>query len=71
MNPNESLKTKFCLLGNKLLYDYAKAKNINHKRIGKYIIASSKDELEKLEGIYKKGILNSVNLDFLSKEKMK
>ena len=39
--PNESLKTKFCLLGNKLLYDYAKAKNIDHKRIGKYIIASS------------------------------
>ena len=69
--PNESLKTKFCLLGNKLLYDYAKAKNINHKRIGKYIIASSKDELEKLEGIYKKGVLNSVTLNFLSKEKMK
>ena len=69
--PNESLKTKFCLSGNKLLYDYAKAKNIDHKRIGKYIIASSKDELEKLEGIYKKGILNSVTLDFLTKEKMK
>ena len=69
--PNESLKTKFCLSGNKLLYDYAKAKNINHKRIGKYIIASSKDELEKLEGIYKKGVLNSVTLNFLSKEKMK
>ena len=69
--PNESLKTKFCLSGNKLLYDYAKAKNIEHKRIGKYIIASSKDELEKLEGIYKKGILNSVTLDFLTKEKMK
>jgi L-2-hydroxyglutarate oxidase LhgO len=69
--PNESLKTKFCLSGNKLLYDYAKAKNIDHKKIGKYIIASSKDELEKLEGIYKKGVLNSVTLDFLSKEKMK
>ena len=26
--PNESLKTKFCLTGNKLLYDYAEAKNI-------------------------------------------
>jgi L-2-hydroxyglutarate oxidase LhgO len=69
--PNESLKTKLCLSGNKLLYDYAKTKNIDHKRIGKYIIASSKNELEKLEGIYKKGVLNSVTLDFLNKEKMK
>ena len=69
--PNESLKTKLCLSGNKLLYDYAKTKNIDHKRIGKYIIASSKNELEKLEGIYKKGVLNSVTLNFLSKEKMK
>ena len=69
--PNESLKTKFCLTGNKLLYDYAEAKNINHKKIGKYIIASSKDELKKLDGIYKKGTLNSVTLDFLAKDKMK
>ena len=69
--PNESLKTKFCLTGNKLLYDYAEAKNINHKKIGKYIIASSKEELEQLEAIYEKGILNSVNLDFLSKDEMK
>ena len=69
--PNKSLKTKFCLSGNKLLYDYAKEKRINHKRIGKYIIASSKAEIEKLEGIYKKGILNSVTLNLLTKENMR
>jgi L-2-hydroxyglutarate oxidase LhgO len=69
--PSESLKTKFCLSGNKLLYDYVKAKNINYKKIGKYIIASSKDEQEQLEAIYKKGILNCVSLDFISKDKMK
>ena len=46
--PDKSLKTEFCVSGNKLLYDYAEVKGINHKRIGKYIIASSKDELEKL-----------------------
>ena len=69
--PDKSLKTKFCVSGNKLLYDYAEVKGINHKRIGKYIIASSKDELEKLEEIYEKGILNSVTLEFLTKNKMK
>ena len=69
--PNKSLKTKFCLSGNKLLYDYAKEKRINHKRIGKYIISSSKAEIEKLEGIYKKGILNSVTLNLLTKENMR
>ena len=69
--PNESLKTKFCISGNKRLYDYAKIKGINHNRMGKFIIASSKDELEKLERIYEKGISNSVTLDFLTKNKMK
>ena len=30
--PKSSLKTKFCISGNKLLYEYAKDKNINHKK---------------------------------------
>ena len=35
--PENSFKTKFCVSGNELLYEYANQKRINHKRIGKYI----------------------------------
>ena len=64
--PKHSLKTKFCISGNKILYEYAKHKRINHKKIGKYIIATCNDDIEELQKIYQKGTENSVPLDFLS-----
>ena len=69
--PEDSLKTKFCISGNKLLYEYANHKRINHKRIGKYIIASHKNDIEKLHKIYNQGIKNLVEVDLLSNRKMK
>ena len=69
--PENSLKTKFCISGNRLLYEYAKDKRINHKRIGKYIIASHKNDIEKLHKIYNQGIKNLVEVDLLSNRKMK
>lgn len=69
--PKHSLKTKFCISGNKILYEYAKHKRINHKKIGKYIIASCNDDIEELQKIYQKGIENSVPLDFVSAKTIK
>lgn len=69
--PENSLKTKFCISGNRLLYEYANHKRINHKRIGKYIIASHKTDIEKLHKIYNQGIKNLVEVDLLSNRKMK
>ena len=69
--PENSLKTKFCISGNELLYEYANDKRINHKRIGKYIIASHKNDIEKLHKIYNQGIKNLVEVDLLSNRKMK
>ena len=37
----DSLKAKFCLEGNKMLYDYCKLRNIPHNRIGKLIVATN------------------------------
>lgn len=51
----DSLKSKFCLNGNKLLYNYASEKNIPHKQTGKLIVASHEEELEKLEKIFING----------------
>ena len=38
--------------GNKLLYEYAQTKKINHKKFGKYIIATSLSEEAKLKKIF-------------------
>ena len=47
--PENFLKTKLCTEGNKLIYEYADQKNINHKKFGKFIIATNKKELLNLE----------------------
>ena len=65
--PTESLKARLCIEGNKLLYEYAELKNISHKKIGKYIIASQDSELEKLKKLYEQGISNGANLKLLTK----
>lgn len=68
--PTDSLKTKFCIEGNKLLYKYANLKNISHQKLGKYIIASQDSELCKLDSIYDQGISNGVKIKRLSKAEM-
>ena len=69
--PYKSLKTQFCLQGNNALYEYANLKKINHKKIGKYIIASDQSEIDKLDQIYNQGILNAVSLERVTKKEMK
>ena len=49
--PNNTLKHKLCLRGNHLLYEYAKLRKIPHKKTGKYIVATNKKEITKLEKI--------------------
>ena len=51
----EIFKTTLCIQGNRLIYEYAKEKKINHKKYGKYIIASNKTELSNLESILIQG----------------
>ncbi len=44
-------KTKFCVRGKGLLYEYAKSRSIPHKQCGKLMVACSEAELPKLEEI--------------------
>lgn len=69
--PKNSLKTKFCVEGNKLLYKYAKLKKISHKKTGKFIIASHKNELVNLEKIFLQGRSNGVDLKKSTLEEIK
>ncbi len=54
------LKTRFCVSGKEMLYEYAASRGIPHKRCGKLMVASSKSELEKLEQIKAQAQKNGV-----------
>lgn len=49
--PKNSLKSKLCIEGNKLLYEYCVKNEVPHKKCGKYIIATDEVELKKLDDI--------------------
>ena len=68
--PESFLKTKLCVEGNKLIYEYAKEKKINHKKYGKFIIASNKNELINLEAIFIQGKKNNVEIIKVEKEQV-
>lgn len=69
--PTGSKKATLCVEGNGLLYDYVKSKNIAYKNTGKVIVASTADEVEKLEQLLRKGVDNDVkHLTMLSKREV-
>ena len=68
--PTNFLKSKLCVEGNKLIYQYAKEKKINHKKYGKFIIASHKRELSNLEAILIQGKKNNVEISKVENEQV-
>lgn len=50
-----SLKAEMCLKGRDLLYAFCEKKSVPHKKIGKLIVATEKDEIESLEQLYADG----------------
>ena len=58
--PAGSLKAECCVAGKHMLYDYCASHGIEHKRIGKSIVACAEDEIPALEGLKKKAEANGV-----------
>jgi L-2-hydroxyglutarate oxidase LhgO len=56
-----SLKSKLCLSGKELLYDYLKERKIEFNRCGKYIVSTSDKESEKLNTVYENGMACGVD----------
>ncbi|RGP41277.1 Glycerol-3-phosphate dehydrogenase [Altererythrobacter insulae] len=46
-----SLKAELCVSGKKMLYRYTKDRGIDHKKLGKMIVATSPEQIEKLIAI--------------------
>ncbi|MCU7514233.1 MAG: NAD(P)/FAD-dependent oxidoreductase [Ignavibacteria bacterium] len=49
--PPGSLKSRLCIRGKELLYDWCQRKSVAHSNIGKFIIAVNEEEMEKLESV--------------------
>lgn len=70
--PKDSLKSKLCLLGNKMLYELCEKEGIKHKKCGKLIVSTNDQESKKIDSIYK----NTQNvgvpgMELMSYEKIK
>ena len=59
--PAGSLKAKLCVQGRHMLYAYCAEKGVSHQRIGKLIVATSEEEIAKLDDILSKARVNGVD----------
>lgn len=58
--PTGSLKARFCVEGNRKLYEYCGKHNVPHERVGKLIIAMNQEELGQLHKIKEQADENGV-----------
>jgi L-2-hydroxyglutarate oxidase LhgO len=69
--PTNSLKASLCVKGNKMLYEYCIKKNINHKKIGKLVVATDSQEEAILQKVFTQSRTNGVRDGImLSKEEI-
>ena len=59
--PAGSLKSKLCVEGKRMLYDYCRQFDIGFKNCGKLIVATTPDEIPLIEGIKKTANINGVD----------
>jgi L-2-hydroxyglutarate oxidase LhgO len=65
-------KACLCKEGNRLLYDFCRKRNIPHRRLGKFIVATDDDEADELWKIRNQAAENGVtDLSFLSRRQIR
>ena len=55
-----SLKARYCVAGKHALYDYCESHGVEHRRCGKFIVATSDDQIPELERLQKVAAANGV-----------
>jgi len=70
--PTDSLKARLCVSGRQALYAYCAENGIEHKKLGKIIVATAPEQIEKLSDIKAQAEANGVDdLTFLNKNELK
>lgn len=49
---HDTLKTKLCVQGKQMMYDYCQRRNVPHMNCGKWIVAQTDDQLHALTGVH-------------------
>jgi L-2-hydroxyglutarate oxidase LhgO len=69
--PTGSLKARLCVAGRKALYQYCAERGVNHRRIGKVIVATDETQLEGLKKYKTQAEINGVDdLRLLSRDEL-
>lgn len=59
--PSDTLKARFCVEGNRKLYDYCSTRGISYKRCGKLIVATQEAQIAHLRKLQEQAIQNGVS----------
>jgi L-2-hydroxyglutarate oxidase LhgO len=67
----DSLKSRLCVKGKRMLYDYCRKYDVPYNNCGKLIVATSENEIPVIEGIRQTAIKNGVDdLSFIGREEI-
>ena len=67
-----SLKARLCVQGREMLYKFCEDRHIPHQRIGKLIVASHENEVDRLKAIHAQAIKNGVgDLTFVNEVRIR
>ncbi|WP_353760377.1 NAD(P)/FAD-dependent oxidoreductase [Paraburkholderia sp.] len=58
--PRGSLKASLCVRGREMLYDYCETRGVPHRRCGKLLVATARNQVPQLDGILARGKENGV-----------
>ena len=59
--PKDSLKALMCVRGRHLLYEYCQSHGVEHRRIGKLLVATTNDQIPDLEKLHQSAEANGVD----------
>ncbi|MFM8632460.1 MAG: L-2-hydroxyglutarate oxidase [Candidatus Nanopelagicus sp.] len=67
----DSLKAKFCRLGNLELKNFCKQNSIPILETGKVVVCQSKSDVSKLEDLFHRGVANGVDIEILDEAELR